>query len=230
MVATFIFVCHKNPIMKPILVFSFAVLLFAACSNNNNADTAKLFCDTTCNNDSFLFKSDAPLHPFVSISVNNCIPDTLTWGHDKLDNDRKMHISTLLDKTVRINKSAINCYIKDTSNAWLSFNDCITGRGYLLKLPFNKANDISKYSGAINSFDKKFVLPDDMRAYADYSTIYVVDVNTGKTEQMTFKEELNFSFDNIHKAIDSVNVSHNRIYVLLNKDGQKVPLEKNISL
>jgi len=216
--------------MKSILFLLFALILLASCSNNNSAGTGKLFCDTTCNNDSFLFKSDTPLHPFVSISVKSCIPDTLTWGHDQLEADRKMQMSTLLDKIVRLNKSAINCYIKDNSYAWLSFNDCITGRGYLLKLPFNKANDISKYSGAINSFDKKFVLPDDVRAYADYSTIYVVDVNTGKTAQMTFKEELNFSFDNIHEGIDSVNISHNRIYVLLNKDGKKVPLEKNISL
>ena len=85
-------------------------------------------------------------------------------------------------------------------------------------------------SSAINSFDKKFVVPDDLVAYADYSTIYVEDMNTGKKEQMTFKEEYKINFNNIHKTIDSVNISRNRIYVQLIKDGQKVPLEKQIGL
>jgi hypothetical protein len=47
---------------------------------------------------------------------------------------------------------------------------------------------------------------------------------------MTFKEEYKIDFDNIHETIDSVNVSHNRIFVQLIKNGEKVPLEKNISL
>ena len=85
-------------------------------------------------------------------------------------------------------------------------------------------------SSAINSFDKKFVVPDDMRAYCDYSTIYVEDINTGKKEMMTFKEEYKIDFNNIHEAIDTVNISRNRIFVQLLKDGKKVPLEKTISL
>ena len=85
-------------------------------------------------------------------------------------------------------------------------------------------------SSAINSFDKKFVVPDDLRAYADYSTIYVEDINTGKKEQMTFKEEYKINFNKIHDVIDSVNVSHDRIYVELIKNGNKLPLEKKISL
>lgn len=216
--------------MRLFLLCALAIWLLAGCGNNHNADTGKVFCDTACNNDSFVFKGAHRLHPFVAISVSNCMPDTLTWGHDALEADRKMHLSTLVDKIVRLNKSAINAYIKDTSYAWLTFNDCITGRGYLLKLPFNKKESINKISSAINNFDKKFVVPDDLRAYADYSTIYVIDVNTGQKEQMTFKEELKFSFDHIHDAIDSVNISRNRIYVLLNKNGQKVPLEKSINL
>ena len=85
-------------------------------------------------------------------------------------------------------------------------------------------------SSAINSFDKKFVVPEDLRAYADYSTIYVEDINTGKQESMTFKEEYKIDFNDIHKVIDSVNVSHDRIFVQLIKNGEKVPLEKKISL
>jgi hypothetical protein len=139
-------------------------------------------------------------------------------------------MGTLLDNVVRLNKSAISCFIKDTSYAWVAFNDCITGRGYLLQLPFDKKQSVRKMSSAINSFDKKFVVPDDLRAYADYSTIYVEDINSGQKQQMTFKEEYKIDFNNIHEVIDSVNLSRNRIFVQLIKNGEKIELEKQISL
>ena len=47
---------------------------------------------------------------------------------------------------------------------------------------------------------------------------------------MTFKEEYNIDFDKIHEVIDSVNISRSRIFVQLIKDGNKLPLEKKISL
>jgi hypothetical protein len=131
---------------------------------------------------------------------------------------------------VRLNSSAINCFIKDTSYAWVSFNDCLTGRGYLMHLPFNKKQTVRKMSSAINSFDKKFVVPDDLRAYCDYSTIYVEDINTGSKAQMTFKEEYKIDFNAIHETIDTVNISRNRIFVQLMKDGKKIPIEKSITL
>ena len=213
-----------------IIVFLSAILLIAASCDNKSAETAQLFCDTTCNSDTLLFNGDHKLKPFVSISQKNCLADTLTWGHNQLPSDRKMQVPELLDNTVRINKSAVDVYIKDTSFAILTFNDCVTGRGYLLKLPFNKKNNISKRTSALNAFDKKFVVPNDLRAYADYSTIYVMDVATGKEEQMTFKEEYDINFNDVHKTIDSINVSRNRIFVLLKKDGKDVPLEKQINL
>jgi hypothetical protein len=99
-----------------------------------------------------------------------------------------------------------------------------------MQLPFNKKQSLRKMSSAINSFDKKFVVPEDLRAYADYSTIYVEDINTGKKESMTFKEEFKIDFNNIHEVVDSVNVSHDRIFVQLIKGGENLPLEKKISL
>ncbi|MBD0349904.1 MAG: hypothetical protein ICV65_01990, partial [Flavisolibacter sp.] len=162
--------------------------------------------------------------------MKNCAADTITWSHEALPTQRQMQVSTMLERNIRLRPAAMDCYIKDTSYAWLQFNDCATGRGYLLKLPFNKKESISTMKSALTRFDKKFVIPEDLRAYADYSMIYVVDVNTGKKEQMTFQEELKIDFDKLHKTFDSVNVSHNRIYVVLNKDGKKVPLEKSISL
>lgn len=205
-------------------------LLFASCSENKETASAKPFCDTTCTTDTFKFEGEHKLKPVVTISVNNCIADTLTFSHNYMPSSRQIHMGTYLGHLVKLNNSAISAYFKDTSYVWLTFNDCATGRGYLLQLPFNKKESIRKMSSAINSFDKKFVVPEDLRAYADYSTIFVEDINTGKKEQMTFKEEYKIDWDNIHETIDSVNITRNRIFVQLKKDGQNVPLEKNISL
>jgi hypothetical protein len=215
--------------MKYLIVLLIAGIALVNCTNNSS-DTGQVFCDTTCKSDSFIFTGTHRLKPFVSISVDSCVADTLVWSHDALLNQQQVDITSFLDKEVRLHESAIKCFIKDTSYAWLSFNDCITGRGYLMKLPFSKRGTINKMSSAINSFDKKFVVPDDLRAYADYSTIYVVDVNTESIEQMSFKEEYDINFDRVHEVIDSVNISRNRIYVELIKDGRKTPMEKKINL
>ena len=214
--------------MKILLLLLTGAIFLASC--NNGVKDAQTFCDTTCTNDTFKFAGDHRLKPRVSISVKNCLADSLIWTHDALPADRQMHMGTLLDKLVHINKSAISCFIKDTSYAWVAFNDCLTGRGYLVQLPFDKKQSVRKMSSGINSFDKKFVVPDDLRAYADYSTIYVEDINTGKKELMTFKEEYKIDFDKIHETIDSVNISRNRIFVQLIKNGDKLVLEKKISL
>jgi hypothetical protein len=215
--------------MKFLTLFLSAIILLCSCGNNSG-QTAQPFCDTTCNNDTIKFSEQHKLNPRLSISVKNCLADTIAWTHDALPADRQIHVGTFLEKLVRLNKSAVSCFIKDTSYAWLAFNDCNNGRGYLLYLPFDKKASIRKMSSAINSFDKKFVVAEDLRAYADYSTIYVEDINTGKQESMTFKEEYKIDFNNIHQVIDSVNVSHDRIFVQLIKNGEKLPLEKKINL
>src|SRR5438093_3393807 len=161
--------------MRILLLLSVIFLMFSCKSKTT--ETAAVFCDTACTSDTFKFNGSHKLKPFVSVSQKNCIADTLTWSHSAMPTARQMHIGTLLGTSVRLNKSAIGCYIKDTSYAWLTFNDCVTGRGYLMQLPFDKKQNIRKMSSALNSFDKKFAVADDLRAYADYSIIYVENVN-----------------------------------------------------
>lgn len=217
--------------MRILFLAFIAAAVLQSCSDTGGSDSAKApFCDTTCNNEPIVFTKDHKLKPTVTLSTQNCTGDTLTWTHDALDAGRQIHLGTMLEALVRINKSAVDCYIKDTSYAWVSFNDCNTGRGYLLQLPFDKKQSVRKMSSAINAFDKKFVVPANLRAYADYSTIYVEDIETGKQERMTFKEEYNINWNDIHSTIDSVNISNKRIFVQLLKNGQPVPLEKEINL
>src|SRR3978361_2387409 len=169
--------------MKVILSFISALLFLTACNNNNN--TAKTFCDTVCKSDSFKFKGDVKYNQSLTISVKNCQPDTLTWTHGKLMVSRKIQLTDFLNQNIKINSSAIACNFQDTSCAWLSFNDCISGRGYILRLPFNKENGIQKITSALNRFDPKFSIQDNLLAYTDKGSIYIVEGNTGKEAQMT---------------------------------------------
>lgn len=207
------------------------LIALASCHSNGNGNTAKTFCDTTCNSDSITFKEDVKFNPNVSISMKDCRPDTLTWVHEMMSMTRQVDLQAFMGQPLRLSKSAISCVFKDTSYAWLTFNDCITGRGYLLKLPFSKRGETIKSTGALNSFDPKFSLDKDLRAYTDRGNVFVVDVNTGKEAEMTFGKSYDIDFNNIHTGIDSINVTHKRIYVsLIDEGGKKVPLEKTIDL
>ena len=147
-----------------------------------------------------------------------------------MGSNRTLPVFELTDQDVRLNKDYISCVIKDTSYAWLTFNDCITGRGFLYKLPFNKKNNITKMKGALNSFDKKFAVDPDLRAYTDRGSIFVVNIQNGKEAMMTFKETYDIDFNKLHDVVDTINVTKSRIFVKLKKNGQDVPLEKTVDL
>src|SRR5690606_16516186 len=102
--------------------------------------------------------------------------------------------------------------------AWVKFNDCATGRGYLLKLPFDKEGTTSKFTSAINNFDPKFKIEDGLAAYYDNTFIYVEDMTTGQIAKqlLTDKGVTDIDYDNIHGLIDSVNITKSNIYAKLN--------------
>jgi hypothetical protein len=214
--------------MRIVLLIAIASVFFASC---NNAGSGASFCDTTCTTDSFKFKGNDQLRQEVTLTTNGCKADTLSWTHIGKASIRKMPVIDLIDQPLRLNKAAVEGAILDTSMAWISFNDCITGRGYLLKIKLDQQGGVGVLSGALNRFDKKFSIDPDLRAYTDRGNIYVDNVKTGESAQMTFKEEYkDMKFDEIHKTLDSINVTKSRIYVKLLKNGSEVPLEKKITL
>jgi hypothetical protein len=215
--------------MKLYTLLLAAIAFFCSCSNSGKGTT---FCDTTCKKDSFVFEGDDKLKQSVSISVHHCEADTLAYTHVGKKGIRKMDMHDLLKgKAVKLNESALETAFLDTTTAWVSFNDCISGRGYLLKINLTYTGGVSVLSGALNRFDKKFSIDPDLRAYTDRGNIYVDNVKTGKSAQMTFKEEYaDMKFDEIHKVLDSINVTKSRIYVKLIKEGKEVPIEKKIDL
>jgi hypothetical protein len=214
--------------MKLLFMLAAAILFLTSCGNNSS--TAKTFCDTTCKSDSFNFKSADRFESSVSITVRDCSPDSVAWTHGGLLTRRQVPLTSLVNQDLRLHKDFIECVIKDTSFALLSFNDCLTGRGFMFKLPFSRANNITKYLGALNRFDPKFSIEKDLRAYTDRGSIFVFDVNSGKEAMMTFKEEYPIDFNKLHEVVDSINVIHSRIFVRLKKEGKNVDLEKSVSL
>ena len=211
----------------PVIAISI-ISFFISCKSSGSGE--KTFCDTACFKDSVKFTGNFKLIPYVYISASNCMADSLIWSYKGMGVNRKVGLADFLNNTVHFNKNYVRCYINDTAYAWLLFNDCANGRGYQLKLPFNKTATIGRKSSGINSLDPKFSIADNMVAYTDRGNIFVEDMVTGKTAQMTFGKALDIDYDALHDHIDSVNVTSARIWVKVKIDNEWKELEKNIIL
>lgn len=217
--------------MRNFLLIAIIAFSVTSCSNNSSS-TVKTYCDTTCLNDTLKFNGGHPKwKQWLNISMKNCNPDSMKWTYEGAHSLRTAAFSDYGVPNIRINKSNINVAFQDTAAIWVSFNDCATGRGYLFELPYRSGKNTVKTSAALNSIDKKFSIDPDLRAYTDRGNIFVVNVTNGMTAQMTFKENYaDMDFNDIHKTIDTINVTKSRIYVKLLKENKEVPLEKNVSL
>jgi hypothetical protein len=203
---------------------------FNSCKSSDNAAPAT-FCDTSCLKDSIKFiKEDHPYKPYVYISAANCIADTLTWSYIDMGVNRKMGFPDLLNTPVKLNKDYVSCFIKDTSYAWLLFNDCSNGRGYALKIPFNKKADLGRKSSALNKFDPKFSVADGLVAYSDRGNIFVEEMATGKIAMMTFGARVEIDYDAVHETVDSIHVTPDRIWAKVLLGNEWKTLEKKIEL
>ncbi|HNJ26366.1 MAG TPA: hypothetical protein PK319_08000 [Chitinophagaceae bacterium] len=205
-------------------------LMISSCGGSKTTDLSKPFCDTACFSDSLIFAGEHPLKPYVIISGDNCKADTITWSFKSLKNYRKISIPDVMKRDIALNPDYLRCYIRDTSFAFVIFNDCISGRGYWLKLPFNKTADIGRKSGALNNFDRKFSMPDNIVAYTDRGNLFIEDITNGKTAMMSFGEDTGLDFDAIHETIDSVNITPARIWAKVNLGGKWTDMQKDIQL
>ena len=219
--------------MRMLLAIGTMLLLTHFLPSCKSAPTAPgSFCDTTCLKDTIKFINDAdPLKPYVYISATNCQADTITWSYTDMGNNRKISLESLLGGTqVKLNENAVTCFIKDTSYAWVSFNDCSNSRGYLLKIPFNKRDKLGVKASAVNSFDPKFKVADELIAYSDRGNLFAEDKLTGKTAMMTFGEKLDIDYNAIHEHIDSVSITPTHIWAKVKLSSGWKELEKKIEL
>lgn len=217
--------------MRLLLTVSFfaAVTAFTACSDSNSGNTAQTFCDTACNTDSLQFKGDHALKPVIDIKLNACKADSMIWTHE-LAATKLLLLENDLGQPVYLNKNAIDVYFKDTSYAWMQFNDCKTGRGFLIRLPFSKTQERRKITGAFTKFDPKFSIDADLVAYTDRGTVFVENIKTEQKASLSFDAMYDIDFNKIHEMVDSVNITKERIWVQMIREGQKKPYEKKISL
>jgi hypothetical protein len=215
-------------LIAPVLVV--IITLSVTGCKSSSSDTPATFCDTSCLKDSINFSGDFKLKPYVYISAKDCRADSITWSYKGMGINRKTGFTYLLNNTVLLNKDNIRCVFNDTSYAWLLFNDCATGRGYQLRLPFNKTADIGRKSSGINNIDKKFSIADNLVVNTDRGNIFVEDMITGKKAMMTFGQKLDIDYDAVHEFIDSVNITNSRIWVKILVDKKWVEKEKNITL
>lgn len=207
----------------PVLVVG-AAFSFGSCKSSSGPQT---FCDTACLKDTLKFTGDHKLQPYVYISAKDCQPDTITWSYNGMGTNRKTGFEYT---SAKINKDYIRCFFNDTASAWILFNDCATGRGYQIKLPYNKNQSFSMRTSGINDIDPKFSIAKNLVVNTDRGNIYVEDMTSGKKAMMTFGEKLDIDYDVIHDHIDSVNITNERIWVKVKVGKDWKELQKKIVL
>ena len=219
----------KEKPMK-ILFIPFIVFILAACGNKA-VSPATTFCDTTCMQDSIKFIDETHIRkPYIYISMANCRPDSIAWSYAGMGVNRKLDFKTLAGTIFPINKQKMYCQFNGIDYAWLLFNNCENGRGYFIKIPFDKTKNISRRSSALNSFDPKYKVEQGLVAYTDRGNMFTEDMTTGKQAMMTFGEMLDIDYDAMHEFIDSINVTQTHMWarVLIGKEWKVI--EKDIVL
>jgi hypothetical protein len=215
-------------LLIPFAAFLLLNFTFGACKSSSGPAT---FCDTSCLKDSIKFiKEEHPYKPYVFISASNCKADTVTWSYIDMGINRKLGLADLVGTPVSLNKDKTGCFIKDTSYSWLYFNDCNTGRGFQLKIPFNKKENIGRKSSGLNAFDPKFSVTEGLLAYSDRGNLFVEEMASGKTAMMTFGAKVDIDYDAIHETVDSINVTPGRIWAKVLLGTEWKTFEKNIGL
>ena len=217
--------------MKRILLLLTLSLPFVFLSSCNwFSSPPPTFCDTSCSSDTISFTGTHQSKPTVKISIANCLPDTLIWSYEGLGINRKIGFAYLIGASIKINKDFVRAKFNENKYAWILFNDCLTGRGFQIKLPYDKETPFSLKSSGINPMDPKFSIAEGLIVNTDRGNIFVEDAIEGKKAMMTFGQKLDIDYDALHDHIDSVNVTRDRIWVRIKIGNDWVEKEKKIIL
>jgi hypothetical protein len=213
--------------MRALLIPAAAIIIILSNGACKSSSSPKTFCDTACLQDTLRFFGNHQLMPYIFITAKDCKPESIIRGYKGMGTNLTTAFSF---GDVQVNKDFIRCLFNDTAYAYILFNDCLTGRGYQMKLPFSTTGNMSKRSSGINNLDPKFAVADDMIAYTDRGNIYVEQISSGKEAMMTFGKALEIDYDAIHEYIDSVHVTPERIWVKVKVEDKWKELEKKIVL
>lgn len=206
--------------------------VIAVLTSCGGPEEIKPFCVAECQKDTIKFIDEThELKPYIYISAADCLPDSVIWSYSGLGINRKLSFNDFGGRKFQLNESFMKIFFKDTSYAWLLFNDCSNGRGYFTKIPFNKSENIKRKNSALNNFDPKYAVADGLVAHTDRGNIFVEDMATGKTAMMTFGRNIaDIDYDAMHEFIDSINITPTRIWAKVLIDKTWTPIEKSITL
>lgn len=214
--------------MKKIFGLLAIVVLVASC-NSKEAGPATL-CDKPCVSDTLNFTLQGnEFEPYVKLIPGNCLVDTVVWSSKVIPSKRKIHLSTILGMIPAIDKSTVKCYIKDTSYAFLLFNDCLTRRGFWLKLSLGQTEEIEKSLSAFNTADPRYSIEEGLICYKANNTFFVQEIMTGKKASVDLPSPT-LEFETMYDVVDSVNVSRGRLFLNLKKGSKTTAFEKSIEL
>lgn len=215
--------------MRIVLILAAAIVLqftFSACGS----DAPKTFCDTVCFRDTLKFEDlNQPHQPYVYISAKDCKLDKLIMSHSEMSTNRVLDWADI-SGDANLNKDKMDVFLKDSSYAWFTFNDCLTGQGYIIQVPFDAKAKIRRKPSAFTSFDPKYNIAPGLNAYTDKGNIFVEDMATGKTAMMTFGQNLKLDYANMHEFIDSVNITPTHVWSRVKIGKDWVVREKTIEL
>lgn len=218
--------------MKTFITAAFAILIalsFTSCKSSGVEGPAS-FCDTACLTDSIKFKGEHKLEPIVFITSKDCKADSIIWSYNGLGAFRKTGFEYLIGTTLNINKNFVRCYFNNADVAWVLFNDCENGRGFQIKLPYDKNESFSLKSSGLNNLDPKFSISDNLVVYTDRGNLFIEDMSSGKKATMTFGQALDIDYDYLHDHIDSVNITNTRAWAKVKIDKEWKVIESNITL
>lgn len=218
--------------MKTLTVALFSILIsisFVACKSNK-AEGPATFCDTACLTDSIKFRGDHAKEPVVFITGKDCKADSIIWSYKGMGSYRKTGFEYLIGTTVNINRNFVRCFFNNADVAWVLFNDCENGRGFQIKLPYDKSQNFSLKSSGINNIDPKFSISDNLVVNTDRGNLFIEDMSTGKKVTVTFGQALDIDYDALHDHIDSVNITNTRAWAKIKVDKEWKVIEQNITL
>lgn len=216
-------------ILNPLCFMMAAVIGLIACNSNKEAEV-KSFCETTCDEDSIQFRGNNIEKSFVLVTIDNCEPDSITWGNQLMDAYRQLAFPELAGRIVKINKDNVKARIVGTSHAWITFNDCETGQGFIARLPFNSKENIIRKNSAFIATDPKYKVDESLVAYTDRGNLFVEEIATGKKAMMTFGAQTEMEYDKMHETVESVLVTPTEIRARVKIGKEWKDLEKKITL
>lgn len=214
--------------MKNVMGLLILVLLVSACSSEEPKPVT--LCEKPCVSDTLYYTlKDHKYEPYVKLVPSNCLIDTVIWSSKLIPTKRKIHLSTSLELIPAVDKSTVRCYIVDTNYAYVIFNDCLTRRGFWLKLPLGEKGTTEQSVSALNPADPRYSVEEGLICYKANNTVYVEEILTGKKATVEVPSP-KFEFNTMYEVIDSIHVTRGRLYMNLKDGSKEVPFEKTITL